>query len=136
MFSKFGKKICVIDSILFNQNEFLTKHQFVFREKHSTIKSILDFIDKISPEIDRPSKNYSMGIFVDLFKAFDTIKHIVLIHKLEHYGIRRIALKWFMSYLLDRTKFVKIGNISSKFMSTKFGVPQGSIFTHYYFLFM
>ena len=42
------------------------------------------------------------------------------------YGIRRIVIKWFASYLCDRRQFVDIdGNISSK--SVTCGVPQGSI---------
>ena len=45
---------------VFNKNDFfLTKHQFGFREKHSTYMTILDLIDKISHQTD--SKNYYLG---------------------------------------------------------------------------
>ena len=73
-----------------NKNEILVKNQFEFREKHSTYMAILDLDDKISQKID--SKTYSMGIFIDLSKAFDTINHKILIDKLEYYGIRGVAL--------------------------------------------
>ena len=43
--------------------------------------AILDLVDKISQKID--SKNYFMGIFIDLSKAFDTINHKILIDPLE-----------------------------------------------------
>ena len=77
--------------INFNQNDFLTKHQFGFRENNSTYMTILDLIVKISHQID--SKHYYFGIFLDVSKAFDNINHKVLINKIEHCDIRVIALK-------------------------------------------
>ena len=87
--------------------------------------AILDLVDKISQKID--SKYYSMGIFIDLSKAFDTINYKILIDKLEYYGIRDIALQWFISYLSKRSQYVQIGDICSNYLHLSFGVPQGSI---------
>ena len=64
--------------------------------------AILDLVDKISQKID--SKNYSMGIIIELSKAFDNINHTILIDKLEYYGIRGVALQWFISYLSKRSQ--------------------------------
>ena len=47
-------------------------------------------VDKITTAMD--NKQFSVGVFVDLSKAFDTLNHKILLHKLEHYGIRGIAL--------------------------------------------
>ena len=60
-----------------NKNEMLVKKQFWFREKHSTDMAILNLVDKISQNID--SKNYSMGICIDLSKAFDIINHNIMV---------------------------------------------------------
>ena len=68
----------------------MVKNQFGFREKHATYMAILDLVDKISQKID--SKNYFMGTFLDLSKAFYTINHNILIDKREYYGIRGVAL--------------------------------------------
>ena len=85
----------------------------------------MDLVDKISQEID--SKNYSMGIFIDVSKAFDTINHKFLIDKLEYYGIRGVALQWFISYLSKRSQYVQIWDIFSNYLHLTCGVPQGSI---------
>ena len=75
-----------------NANNILYPNQFGFREKHSTYIALLKLIDDISEEID--NKNFSIGVFIDLSKAFDTINHDILIKKLNSYGIRGIALEW------------------------------------------
>ena len=64
---------------------------------------------------------------MDLFKAFDTIDHDILLKKLYHYGIRGKALEWFRSYLTNRKQFVAINGHCSPQQDLDCGVPQGSI---------
>ena len=66
-------------------------------------------------------------VFVDLQKAFDTVDHNILLHKLSHYGIRDIANCWFSSYLSNRKQFVTINGFDSVIQSFQYGVPQGSV---------
>jgi len=58
---------------------------------------LIDMCDKITSAIDK--NEYSVGIFIDLSKAFDTLDHIILLKKLEHYDIRATILEWLKSYL-------------------------------------
>ena len=71
--------------------------------------------------------SHTIGIFLDFSKAFDTINHDILLHKLSHYGIRGKALEWFRSYLSNRKQFVFLNGTSSTMQSLECGVPQGSL---------
>ena len=64
---------------------------------------------------------------MDLKKAFDTVNHTILLHKLEKYGIQGIVLKWFSSYLSCRRQYVQYDGCKSDVKQITHGVPQGSI---------
>ena len=76
-------------------HNIIFKKQYGFMEKNSTYMALIDFVDKIASNID--NKKHSIGIFLDLSKAFDTIDHQILLRKLQCDGIRGIACDWFKS---------------------------------------
>ena len=108
-----------------NKMNILYPYQHGFRSGHSTSMSVINIQDKISHAIDK--NEFSIGIFLDLSKAFDTVDHNILLKKLENYGVRGIPLSWFKDYLTNRMQQVKCNGIFSSFKSIKFGVPQGSL---------
>ena len=103
----------------------LFKHQYGFQKAHSTIHPIVHFLNHIADANNK--KHFTIAIFCDLTKAFDTVNHSILFKKLHYYGIRGVALDWFKSYLSGRKQCVAIGNSMSSFKSINIGVPQGSI---------
>ena len=42
------------------------------------------------------------AVFFDLRKAFDSVPHRPLLHKLENLGIDKFLLNWITSYLTER----------------------------------
>ena len=80
--------------------------------------------------------NISIGVFLDLSKAFDTINHDILICKLAHYGIRGVTLEWFKSYLSNRKQFVLYNSVQSSEKPISCGVPQGSVLGPLFLLFI
>ena len=69
----------------------------------------------------------NISTVLSLSKAFDCVDHKILLHKLNVYGIRGIALTWFQSYLSNRVQYVSINGSNSDHLVVKSGVPQGSI---------
>ena len=113
-------------SCFLSKHKILYKFQFGFRKNHATTHALIDVMDYIYKSLDEGK--FVIGIFIDLKKAFDTVKHDILLDKLEHYGIRGITLKWFKTYLENRKQFVTTNHTESDtYNLMDFGVPQGSV---------
>ena len=88
-----------------NVFKILSDNQYGFRKHHSAAYALACLYDKISSAIE--NKEYTVDIFLDLSKAFDTVDHHILTSKLEHYDFRGAALRWFESYLSSRRQYVE-----------------------------
>ena len=122
----------VFESLVFQQlysyvsgSGLLHWAQSGFRPHHCTQDVLLKVTDDWRASIDR---NEVVGaVFLDLRKAFDSINHNLLLHKLHVYGVRGEELLWFQSYLSDRRQRVLAGSVMSSGQPISHGVPQGSV---------
>ena len=121
----FEKLICKQLLSFMEKNKILYDFQFGFRKNHSTSLAMIETTDSIRRLID--DKNYVLGIFVDLTKAFDTVDHDILLEKMNNYGIRGHANNFFRSFLTNRKQFSCINGIDSSLLNINCGVPQGSV---------
>ena len=110
--------------------KFLTKHkilhdlQYGFREKHSVLHALLDVTSFSYDAIQ--NKQTTALLLMDFTKAFDTVSHEILMHKLYFYGICGPAYELIASYLSLRNQFV-VNNTQSSLKPINIGVLQGSI---------
>lgn len=110
-------------------NKILAEQQYGFRRNRSTELAIFNTVSHIFDSLDRGDN--VAGLYFDLSKAFDTIDHQLMLHKLSGYGVRGVALDLMASYLSERQQIVCIErNGSREFSEWSYvyqGVPQGSI---------
>ena len=108
-----------------NENNLLYEKQFGFQAAHSTDHAIVELANQIYSKFNE--NKFTLGVFIDLSKAFDTVDHDILLTKLKFYGIHNMNHKWFRSYLTSRKQFIECDKTKTKTNIITCGVPQGSI---------
>ena len=106
-------------------NNILYPKQFGFQKFHSTDYAIVQLTDQILDAFEE--NKFTLGIFIDLSKAFDTVNHDILLEKLKLYGVQNCNLNWFKSYLSQRKQYISFDQEKTEMLHIKCGVPQGSI---------
>ena len=106
-------------------NNLISIDQSAYLKLHNTQTSLHRVLDDW---IDNTCFNTITGICsFDIKKCFDSIDHTLLLKKLELYGIVNDEIRWFKSYLSNRSQVVKChGNVSNEKV-VNVGVPQGSV---------
>jgi len=92
----------------------------------------MEVLDNIYQYCD--NHEITMGIYLELQKAFDTVNHTILLQKLAIYGIRGTVLQWFDRYLTNRKQYTVLGDNKSELEAVSYGVPQGSVLAPLLFL--
>ena len=107
------------------ENNILTSKQNGFRKQHGTPDTIFKLITLIIDNINK--KKVTIAVFIDFKKAFDTLDHSILLKKLSQLNLSQNLLKWFESYLSNRSQVTYMNSCTSPIAEITHGVPQGSI---------
>ena len=94
------------------EEKLLHSKQFGFQKDHFTDHAIIHLIYQIYESFE--NGNYTLGVFIDLSKSFDTVDHSILLKKVEMYGVIITNLAWFASYLNGWKQYTKIYWYSEK----------------------
>ena len=129
----------ILEHIMYNrlykyliENNILYSKQFGFQNGHSTDHTVVQLVDQITESFE--NSKYTLGVFIDLSKAYDTVDHSIL-KKLELYGITDRNRGWLKSYLSYRRQFFQINEKEKTGLETiSCGVPEGSILGPFLFL--
>ena len=100
-----------------SQEKVLHSKQFSFQSSHSTEHDIVQLAKQIHESFE--NNIYTLGGFIDLSKAFDTVNHFINLKRLEIYGIHGENLEWFKSYLRNRRSYM--------WSSTRFNIATTSV---------
>ena len=106
-------------------NNLITDHQHGFRRNRSPLTQLLHHIDSII-RILEDSGNADI-LYLDLSKAFDTVNHQILIHKLIQMKITGKIVNWISSFLTNRQQYVVVNGHKSQPAPVTSGVPQGTV---------
>lgn len=103
----------------------IIQEQHGFVRKRSTASNLILFANNLFENMDK--RIQVDAVYTDFRKAFDKVDHKLLLDKIAFNGIRGDLLRWFSSYITERSQRVLINGFQSSTIKVTSGVPQGSI---------
>ena len=113
-------------------NNVMSNNHHGGRQGYSTLTAKTEIENAITKNLNE--NKYNVLLTTDLSAAFDTVDHVTLLRKMDHYGIRGHALKLMRSYSGERSQFVEIETFRSILKpSLNLSTIQGSKMANIFF---
>ena len=112
----------VLDYLL--RGHLLGAGQHGFLSKRSTLTNLIETINDWTISIE--NKCHTRVAYIDFSRAFDSVSHSKLLHKLTAYGIEGSLLQWIADFLSERSHCTRVGEVCSSYQQIRSGVVQGS----------
>ena len=127
--SKLFEHIFLSHQLFFlESNSILSPRQAGFSPGRSTLDQILFLCQSISGGFNKPRPgSWTILSTIDFSKAFDSVWHPALFHKLISAGLPPCFVRWAQSFLSDRHACVVFQNQKSRYFQVRRGVLQGSV---------
>ena len=108
-----------------DKNKIISDCQYGFRKGKSTTQAIFHLVSDFLQCFNQ--KSYTIAVFLDLRKAFDTVNKDILVYKLNLLGFRGISNDFLNSYMSNRKQYADVGDYISDTMDINVGLPQGTV---------
>ena len=130
----------VLDSLLNSQimkylldHKLISTTQYAFRPHSSTSTALQTILNDIHRH--RLRRHPTIAIYIDLSKAYDTVSHEKLLHKLKHnFNFSTDTVAFIASYFRNRRQTTHTQHAESSFQTITHGIPQGSTLSTTFFL--
>ena len=104
----------------------------VFKTRQPTNNAIVQLVNKIFDSFEK--QQFTVGVFIDFSKAFDTVDHSILIKKLKLYGIIEKNLAWSQIYLSNEKQYIQRGeNSKTDLKYVTWGILKGPFMDNFCF---
>ena len=109
------------------RHNILTDRNHGFRSGYSCETQLITTLHDLFESYDAGKQ--TNVVMLDFSKAFDTVPHNKLLHKLDHYGIRGPIHKWLTNFLTKKKKKKRVvqERVASGEATVDSGVPQGTV---------
>ena len=106
--------------------DFIDTDQFAYRDGHNSIMALIKCQHMWLKWMEKDAKYVRVFSF-DFSKAFDSVPHDLLCNKLKSIPLNQYIINWIISFLGDRQQRVKVDGITTEYVKTNRGVPQGTV---------
>lgn len=114
-------------------HNLISPFQYAFRPHSNTTLALQVIDDKLRKHVQK--KQPTIAIFLDLSKAYDTVSHAKLLHKLQQdFGFDTDTITFLRSYFTNRTQSTHTEHAESPPQTITHGIPQGSTLSTTFFI--